>query len=118
MTHDQPDRFGADGATFGPDAEADPPRLDAAPVPPPPRPEVYSLREVAAIFGRTERTIRSWVKAGHLQRGGFGNALFFSRAAIEALLNGRRETDDAAKQSKSLACTRAGITYSKPTFED
>jgi hypothetical protein len=93
MTHDQHDRFGAAyGATFGPDAETDPPRLDAAPVPRPPQPEVYSLREVAAIFGRTERTIRSWVKAGHLQRGGFGNSVFFSRAAIEALLNGRRES--------------------------
>jgi Helix-turn-helix domain len=92
MTHDKPDSFGAYGATSWPDAEADPPTLDAAPVPQPPRPEVYSLREVAAIFGRTERTIRSWVKAGHLQRGGFGNALFFSRAAIEALLNGRRES--------------------------
>jgi Helix-turn-helix domain len=91
MTHDKPDSFGAYGATSWPDAKADPPRLDAAPVPPPPRPEVYSLRDVAEIFGRTERTIRSWVKAGHLQRGGFGNALFFSRAAIEALLNGRRQ---------------------------
>ena len=87
MTHDQHNRFGADSA---PDAEADPPTLDAAPVPRPPRPEVYSIREVAEIFGRTERTIRSWVKAGHLQRGGFGNTIFFSRAAIDALLNGRR----------------------------
>jgi hypothetical protein len=91
MMYDKPDRFGANDATFGPGAEADPPTLDAAPVPRPARPEVYSLREVAAIFGRTERTIRSWVKAGHLQRGGFGRTVFFSRAAIEALLTGRRE---------------------------
>jgi hypothetical protein len=88
MTYDQHDRLGADSAPSWP--EADPPTLDAAPAPRPPRPEVYSLREVAEIFGRTERTIRSWVKAGHLQRGGFGNAIFFSRAAIDALLNGRR----------------------------
>ncbi len=26
------------------------------------------------MFGRSERTIRNWVKAGHLQRGGFGKA--------------------------------------------
>ena len=56
--------------------------------PPAPDPEVYSTRDVARIFGRTERTVRNWVRAGRLTRGGFGRSVFFSRAAIDALLRG------------------------------
>jgi len=55
--------------------------------PPAPDPEVYSIRDVARIFGRTERTVRNWVRAGHLRRGGFGRSVFFSRAAIDAFLD-------------------------------
>jgi hypothetical protein len=69
-----------------PAAGADDPTLDTGPVPQDPGPEVFSIRDVARIFGRTERTIRNWVRAGHLQRGGFGRAVFFTRAAIDALL--------------------------------
>jgi len=53
-----------------------------------PDPEVYSIRDVARIFGCTERTVRNWVRAGRLKRGGFGRSVFFSRAAIDALLRG------------------------------
>ena len=57
--------------------------------------EVLSVTDVARIFGRTERTIRNWVRAGHLQRSGFGRSVFFTRAAIEALLQSApRGTDD------------------------
>jgi excisionase family DNA binding protein len=51
-------------------------------------PEVYSTQDVARIFGRTERTVRNWVRAGRLRRAGFGRSVFFSRAAIDALLGG------------------------------
>lgn len=50
--------------------------------------EVFSIRDVARLFGRTERTVRNWVRDGRLQRGGFGRSVFFSRAAIDALLRG------------------------------
>ncbi len=57
--------------------------------------EVLSVTDVARIFGRTERTIRNWIRAGHLQRSGFGRSVFFTRAAIEALLQSApRGTDD------------------------
>ncbi len=98
MTHSKFDSSGADSAPFWPNAEAD--QHTADPVPQPPPPEVYSLRQVAKMFGRTERTINNWVRAGHLQRGGFGKAVFFSRATIDALLNGRvDEADDVSKES-------------------
>jgi len=91
---------GADSAPFWPDAEADQHTADIDRVPQPPPPEVYSLPQVAKMFGRTERTINNWVRAGHLQRGGFGKAVFFSRATIDALLNGRvDEADDVSKES-------------------
>ncbi len=88
MTHFNRNRYGAYDAASWVVAEAEQQTACAVPMPQHPPPEVYSLREVAEIFGRTERTIRNWVRAGHLQRGGFGNAIFFSRAAIDALLNG------------------------------
>ncbi len=75
------------GLTPWPEADGDAPSPGIEPARPP-APEVYSLREVAKIFGRSERTIRTWVRAGRLQRGGFGNAVFFTRKAIDALLNG------------------------------
>ncbi len=101
MTHDKSNSsYGAFDAVAWPNAQADSQTADADPVPQPPPPEVYSLRQVAEMFGRTERTINNWVRAGHLQRGGFGKAVFFSRATIDALLNGRvDEADDACKES-------------------
>ena len=56
--------------------------------------EVLSVTDVARIFGRTERTIRNWVRAGHLQRSGFGRSVFFTRAAIEALLQSAPRGED------------------------
>lgn len=62
---------------------------DDAPAPSPaPNAEVHSTRDVARIFGRTERTVRNWVRAGRLKRAGFGRSVFFSRAALDALLAG------------------------------
>jgi len=89
MTHDKSNSsYGAFDAVAWPDAQADNQTTDADPAPQSPLPEVYSLPQVAKMFGRTERTISNWVRSGHLQRGGFGKAVFFSRAAIDALLNG------------------------------
>lgn len=76
------------GLTPWSDVASDVPLPEIEPARPPAPPEIYSLGEVAKIFGRSERTIRSWVKAGRLQRGGFGKAVFFTREAIDALLSG------------------------------
>ena len=62
--------------------------------------EVLSVTDVARIFGRTERTIRNWVRAGHLQRSGFGRSVFFTRAAIEALLQSAPRGEDDQSTSK------------------
>ncbi len=102
MAHDKPDSTcGAFDAVAWPDAQVDGQTANTDPVSQPPPPEVYSLRQVARMFGRTERTINNWVRAGHLQRGGFGKAVFFGRPTIDALLNGRvDEAEGASKKSK------------------
>ncbi len=51
-------------------------------------PEVYSTRDVARIFGRTERTVRNWVRAGRLRPVRVGGSVFFTRATLDALLAG------------------------------
>jgi len=101
MTHSKSDSSGADSFPFWPDAETDRQITGADPVPQRSPPEVYSLPQVAKMFGRTERTINNWVRAGHLQRGRFGKAVFFGRPTIDALLNGRvDEAEGASKESK------------------
>ena len=63
--------------------------------------EVFSVRDVARLFGRTERTVRNWVRAGRLQRGGFGRSVFFSRAAIDALLRGETSRPELGPSTSS-----------------
>ena len=89
-------RFTDDGShpewdAFEPDFDNDLWVENAEQPPPPARPEVYSLREVAEMFGRTKRTVNNWVRAGRLQRGGFGKVVIFSRESIEAFLRGGQD---------------------------
>lgn len=46
---------------------------------------LMSTSEVADLFGKTERTIRNWVKEGFLTPIRIGRAVYFDRAAVEAL---------------------------------
>jgi excisionase family DNA binding protein len=48
-----------------------------------------TTREVAALFARSPRTIRNWVRAGHLHPVRIGGAVFFRPEEVEALA-GRR----------------------------
>lgn len=61
-----------------------------SPSPPPDSasPEIaapLSMREVAALFGRTPRTIRNWVKAGLLTPLPLRRGPYFDRAQIRRL---------------------------------
>jgi excisionase family DNA binding protein len=48
---------------------------------------LLSIREVAAIFRRTDRTIRNYVRSGHLHPLRIGRSVFFRRIDVEELLN-------------------------------
>ena len=49
-------------------------------------PALLSAARVAEVFGRSERTIRDWVRAGHLRPVRIGRAVFFRADDIHALL--------------------------------
>ena len=53
---------------------------------PPSMPTLLTPKQVAEIFGRSERTLRNWVRAGHLRPARVGRAVFFREADIVALL--------------------------------
>jgi excisionase family DNA binding protein len=50
-------------------------------------PVLLSAAQVARIFGRSERTIRNWVRAGHLRPVRVGRSVFFRADDIHALLD-------------------------------
>ena len=52
-------------------------------------PPLLSAAEVGAIFNRDPRTIRRWVRLGHLQPMRVGRALFFRADAVRDLVHGR-----------------------------
>ena len=50
-------------------------------------PALLSAAQVAQIFGRSERTIRNWIRAGHLHPVRVGRAVIFRADDIHALLH-------------------------------
>jgi excisionase family DNA binding protein len=50
---------------------------------------LLSTAEVAARFGRTDRTIRRWISVGHLVPVRVGGAVFFHAEDINRLLSTR-----------------------------
>lgn len=50
---------------------------------------LLSTRELMEIFGRSDRTIRNWVTAGHLHPIKVGRSVFFGKQEIDALLGVR-----------------------------
>jgi excisionase family DNA binding protein len=50
-------------------------------------PELLSISQVAEIFNRSPRTIRSWVRAGYLHPVRIGRTVFFRADDIHALLD-------------------------------
>lgn len=50
-------------------------------------PTLLTTAQVAARFGRCPRTIRNWVRAGHLRPVRIGGAVFFREDDIDCLAN-------------------------------
>ncbi len=50
-------------------------------------PQMLTVAEVGDMFGRAPRTIRSWIKKGHLRGVRIGNAVFIPVTEIDALLS-------------------------------
>jgi predicted DNA-binding transcriptional regulator AlpA len=48
--------------------------------------QLLSTRNLMAIFGRSDRTIRNWVAAGHLHPIKVGRSVFFGKHEIDALV--------------------------------
>ncbi len=53
------------------------------------RPKLLTAAEVAALFRRSERALRDWVRRGHLVPVHIGRAVFFREEEVRALLGGR-----------------------------
>ena len=63
---------------------AAPDRSPAAPLP-----KLLTAAEVAAVFRRSERALRDWVRRGYLAPLRVGRALYFREEEVRALLGGR-----------------------------
>ena len=66
--------------------EAPPPAEPAVARDQPPLPTLLSSKQVGAVFGRSDRTVRNWVRTGHLRPVRVGRAVFFRAEDIAALL--------------------------------
>jgi hypothetical protein len=58
-----------------------------------PLPRMFSMAEVATMFGRAPRTIRSWIARGLLKPIKVGNAVFIPQAQIDALMGAPEPSD-------------------------
>lgn len=52
-------------------------------------PKLLTAAEVAAVFRRSERALRDWVRRGYLVPVRVGRSLFFHEEEVRALLGGR-----------------------------
>ena len=55
--------------------------------------QVFSIAEVAELFGRSPRTIRDWIARGLLRPVRVGRSVFILKAHVDALLTGSRVTE-------------------------
>lgn len=83
---------------------------------PEPLPRLYAVSDLAEMFGRAPRTIRSWIARGLLAPIKVGNAVFIPQDQIDALLlpgpavkdraaggcNTHRNIKDKHRHSKSM----------------
>ena len=54
-----------------------------------PLPVLMTVKDVCALAKKTDRTIRNWMKAGHLRPIRIGRTIFFRRDEVEALFQKR-----------------------------
>lgn len=66
-----------------PDTQGSPASLIREPLPLTP---LLEVSHVCALFGRNERSIRRWIRAGHLTPIRVGRAMFFEPEDIRALI--------------------------------
>lgn len=76
-----PDLFPGDAVDALPAA---PDRSPAAPLP-----KLLTAAEVAAVFRRSERALRDWMRRGYLAPLRVGRSLYFREEEVRALLGGR-----------------------------
>ncbi|WP_145145253.1 helix-turn-helix domain-containing protein, partial [Roseomonas gilardii] len=53
------------------------------------RPKLLTAAEVAAVFRRSERALRDWVRRGYLVPVRVGRSLYFREEEVRALLSGQ-----------------------------
>jgi len=73
-------------------------------------PKLHSVSEVAEMFGRQPRTIRSWMDAGLLPRVKVGNAVFIPAEALANMV-----ADAVAKAAKKPSRAKVSKRTSKNT---
>lgn len=69
---------------------ADPPPQDSGN----PLPRLYPVQEAATFFGRTDRTLRTWVRCGHLHPVRVGRSVFFTEAELLRVIHRVSEPPD------------------------
>ncbi len=78
--------------TFTEPADDEPPDAPANQTAPLPR--LYTVREAASFFGRSDRTLRTWVQRGHLHPARIGRSVFFTEAELLRVIHGGFEPSD------------------------
>lgn len=64
---------------------------------------MYSMAEVAAMFGRRPRTIRSWIARGLLNTVKIGNAVFIPQAQVDALMGIPGPSDQLPTEASKMS---------------
>jgi hypothetical protein len=82
-------------AVSGPAHEGDGPSGAPSASPEPPARRVYSLSEVARVFGRTTRTLRWWAATGRIRTIQIGQKRFVADTELQRLLSGGASSDVA-----------------------
>ena len=70
-----------------------------------PLPRLLSTAEVAVIFNRSERAIRSWIRRGYLEPTRVGRSVFFRESDVRKLIAGdlhRRILDSAQRRTARI----------------
>jgi excisionase family DNA binding protein len=70
-------------------------------------PEVYSVAEVAELFGRQPRTVRGWIADGRLPCVRIGRAVFVPEPALRALFAPGPKSANEPTRTKRRAAARA-----------
>lgn len=76
---------------------------------------MMSSAQVAEIFGRAPRTVRSWIKRGLLRPVRVGRSVFIPRAQVDALLTGLPTAEHDLSTASDQTCCQRHANNSKST---